>query len=168
MQPKRCAEISPRPLWVPYSANSLRGCTLCAESGISPSWAPRRASGSAVATGHGGWKPPLAQTVPSGPPPRHAAKPPLNTAPGWARCAACAAEIQCLEHAHLAALAEEDRAALSGRPRKANAGQYEIVLHQGPYESVMQQRAPWPQAPERTGPRSAAVLVRRMQASKRA
>ena len=28
----------------------------------------------------------------------------------------------------LAALAGEDRAALSGRPRKANAGQYEIVL----------------------------------------
>jgi hypothetical protein len=34
-----------------------------------------------------------------------------------------------VEHPHLAALAEEDRAALSGRPRKANAGQYEIVLH---------------------------------------
>ncbi len=31
----------------------------------------------------------------------------------------------------LVAGAGEDRAALSGRPRKANAGQYEIVLHQG-------------------------------------
>ena len=31
---------------------------------------------------------------------------------------------------HLAASAEEDRAALSGRPRKANADQYDIVLHQ--------------------------------------
>ena len=30
----------------------------------------------------------------------------------------------------LAAGAGEDRAALSGRPRKADAGQYEIVLHQ--------------------------------------
>ena len=36
-----------------------------------------------------------------------------------------------LRHRTLAAGAEEDRAALSGRPRKANAGQYEIVLHQG-------------------------------------
>ena len=45
-----------------------------------------------------------------------------------------------LEPVPLAALAEEDRAALSGRPRKANAGQYEIVLHQGHYEIVMQQR----------------------------
>jgi hypothetical protein len=41
----------------------------------------------------------------------------------------------------LAALAEEDRAALSGRPRKANASQYESVLHQGPYESMMRPRA---------------------------
>ena len=30
----------------------------------------------------------------------------------------------------LAALAEEDRATLSGRPRKANAGQYESVMQQ--------------------------------------
>ena len=44
-----------------------------------------------------------------------------------------------LEPVPLAALAGEDRAALSGRPRKANAGQYEIVLHQGPYESVLHQ-----------------------------
>ncbi len=35
-----------------------------------------------------------------------------------------------LEPVPLAALAEEDRTALSGRPRKANAGQYEGVLHQ--------------------------------------
>jgi hypothetical protein len=42
-----------------------------------------------------------------------------------------------LEPAHLAAGAGEDRAALSGHPRKANAGQYESVLHQGHYESVM-------------------------------
>ena len=42
-----------------------------------------------------------------------------------------------VEHPHLAAYAEEDRAALSGRPRKANAGQYESVLHQGHDESVM-------------------------------
>jgi hypothetical protein len=32
----------------------------------------------------------------------------------------------------LAALAEEDRAALSGRPRKANAGQYASVMHHAP------------------------------------
>jgi hypothetical protein len=64
-----------------------------------------------------------------------------------------------LEPAHLAAGAGEDKAALSGHPRKANAGQYAIVLPQ---------RDPWPQAPERTGPRSAAVLVRRMRASKQA
>ena len=38
-----------------------------------------------------------------------------------------------LELIPLATLAEEDRAALSGRPRKANAGQY---------ESAMQQRSP--------------------------
>ena len=38
-----------------------------------------------------------------------------------------------VERPHLAAGAGEDRAALSGRPRKANAGQY---------ETVMQQRAP--------------------------
>jgi hypothetical protein len=38
-----------------------------------------------------------------------------------------------LEPDHLAAGAEEDWAALSGRPRKANAVQY---------ESVMQQRVP--------------------------
>jgi hypothetical protein len=38
-----------------------------------------------------------------------------------------------LEPDHLAAGAGEDRAALSGRPRKADAGQY---------ESVMQQRNP--------------------------
>ena len=42
----------------------------------------------------------------------------------------------------LAPLAEEDRAALSGRPRKANAGQYEIVLHQGQYATVMPQPNP--------------------------
>ena len=64
-----------------------------------------------------------------------------------------------LEPAHLAAGAGEDRAALSGHPRKADAGQY---------ASVMQKRATWPQAPERTGPRSAAVLVRRMRASTQA
>ena len=62
-----------------------------------------------------------------------------------------------LEPVHLAAGAGEDRAALSGHPRKANAGQYEIVLHQGDYKSVIQKRATWP--------RSAAVLVRRMRAS---
>ena len=33
---------------------------------------------------------------------------------------------------NLAALAEEDRAALSGRPRKANAGQYAGVMQQRP------------------------------------
>ncbi|PHX77971.1 MAG: hypothetical protein CK544_04785 [Planctomycetaceae bacterium] len=70
-----------------------------------------------------------------------------------------------VEHLHLAAGAGEDRAALSGHPRKANADQYEIVLHQGDYKSVIQKRATWPQAPKRTGPRSAAVLVRRMRAS---
>jgi hypothetical protein len=42
-----------------------------------------------------------------------------------------------LEPVHLAAGAGEDRAALSGHPRKANAGQYETVLHQGHYETVM-------------------------------
>ena len=42
----------------------------------------------------------------------------------------------------LAALAGEDRAALSGRPRKANAGQYEIVLHQGQHATVMPQPNP--------------------------
>jgi hypothetical protein len=47
-----------------------------------------------------------------------------------------------VEHPHLAAGAEEDRAALSGRPRKANAGQYEIVLRQDQYEGVLQQPAP--------------------------
>ena len=35
-----------------------------------------------------------------------------------------------LEPVPLAALAGEDRAALSGRPRKANAGQYTSVMHQ--------------------------------------
>ena len=35
-----------------------------------------------------------------------------------------------LEPDHLAAGAEEDRATLSGRPRKANAGQYESVMQQ--------------------------------------
>ena len=35
-----------------------------------------------------------------------------------------------LEPVHLAALAGEDRAALSGRPRKANAGQYAGVMQQ--------------------------------------
>ncbi len=35
-----------------------------------------------------------------------------------------------VEHPHLAAGAEEDRAALSGRPRKANAGQYKRVMPQ--------------------------------------
>ena len=35
-----------------------------------------------------------------------------------------------LEPVHLAALAEEDRAALSGRPRKANASQYASVIPQ--------------------------------------
>ena len=42
----------------------------------------------------------------------------------------------------LAAGAGEDRAALSGRPRKANAGQYEIVLHQGQYATVIPQPNP--------------------------
>ncbi len=42
-----------------------------------------------------------------------------------------------LEPFPLAAGAEEDRAALSGRPRKANADQYESVLNQGHDESVM-------------------------------
>ena len=37
-----------------------------------------------------------------------------------------------LEPVPLAALAEEDWAALSGRPRKANAGQYETVMPQPP------------------------------------
>jgi hypothetical protein len=64
-----------------------------------------------------------------------------------------------LEPVHLAAGAGEDRAALSGHPRKADAGQY---------ATVMQKRTTWPQAPKRTGPRSAAVLVRRMRASRRA
>jgi hypothetical protein len=36
-----------------------------------------------------------------------------------------------LRHRILAAGAGEDWAALSGRPRKANAGQYETVMHQG-------------------------------------
>ena len=35
-----------------------------------------------------------------------------------------------LEPAHLAAGAGEDRAALSGHPRKADAGQYETVMQQ--------------------------------------
>jgi hypothetical protein len=35
-----------------------------------------------------------------------------------------------LEPVHLAAGAGEDRAALSGRPRKANAGQYQGVMPQ--------------------------------------
>ena len=47
-----------------------------------------------------------------------------------------------LRHRTLAAGAEEDRAALSGRPRKANAGQYEIVLHQGQHATVMPQPNP--------------------------
>ena len=47
-----------------------------------------------------------------------------------------------LEPVHLAAGAEEDRAALSGRPRKADAGQYAIVLHQSHYEIVLQHRTP--------------------------
>ena len=42
----------------------------------------------------------------------------------------------------LAASAGEDRAALSGRPRKANASQYESVMHQGQYVTVMPQRQP--------------------------
>jgi len=37
-----------------------------------------------------------------------------------------------VESHHLAAGAEEDRAALSGRPRKANAGQYATVMPQRP------------------------------------
>jgi hypothetical protein len=44
-----------------------------------------------------------------------------------------------VEHLHLAAGAGEDKAALSGHPRKADAGQYAIVLHQGHYETVMPQ-----------------------------
>jgi hypothetical protein len=48
----------------------------------------------------------------------------------------CVAELQQpqsvdLRHRILAAGAGEDWAALSGRPRKANAGQYETVMHQG-------------------------------------
>ena len=42
----------------------------------------------------------------------------------------------------LAAGAGEDRAALSGRPRKANASQYESVMHQVQYATVMPQRQP--------------------------
>ncbi len=42
----------------------------------------------------------------------------------------------------LAAGAGEDWAALSGRPRKADAGQHEGVLHQGQYATVIQQTAP--------------------------
>jgi hypothetical protein len=37
-----------------------------------------------------------------------------------------------VEHPHLAALAGEDRAALSGRPRKANAGQYICAMPKRP------------------------------------
>ena len=48
-----------------------------------------------------------------------------------------------VEHPHLAAGAEEDRAALSGRPRKAGAGQHEGVMQQhGQHASAMPQRAP--------------------------
>ena len=57
-----------------------------------------------------------------------------------------------VEHPHLAAGAEEDRAALSGRPRKANAGQYEIV---------MQQRAP---ARSHNAKKQADCIVPRMSA----
>ena len=46
-----------------------------------------------------------------------------------------------VEHPHLAAGAEEDRAALSGRPRKADAGQYANVMPQrNPAKIVTQQR----------------------------
>ena len=47
-----------------------------------------------------------------------------------------------VESHDLAASAGEDRAALSGHPRKADAGQYESVLHQDQYAGVMQQPAP--------------------------
>ncbi|MEN9641894.1 MAG: hypothetical protein RIR77_1083 [Planctomycetota bacterium] len=46
------------------------------------------------------------------------------------------------EHPHLAAGAGEDRAALSGHPRKADADQYESVLHQGQHEGLMQNALP--------------------------
>ena len=49
-------------------------------------------------------------------------------------------QLGIVEHPHLAAGAEEDRAALSGRPRKANASQYESVMHQVRYATVMPQR----------------------------
>ena len=57
-----------------------------------------------------------------------------------------------LEPAHLAAGAGEDRAALSGRPRKANAGQY---------ATVMQQRDP---ARSRNAKMQAEYIVPRMSA----
>ena len=46
-----------------------------------------------------------------------------------------------LEPVHLAAGAGEDRAALSGHPRKAYAGQYETVMHHRHHESALQQPA---------------------------
>jgi len=54
-----------------------------------------------------------------------------------------------VESHHLAALAEEDRAALSGRPRKANAGQYTRVMP----ERDFTQRRP------RLPPRGAVALL---------
>ena len=42
-----------------------------------------------------------------------------------------------LEPVHLAAGAGEDRAALSGHPRKANAGQYDSVMQQRPLAAVV-------------------------------
>ena len=42
-----------------------------------------------------------------------------------------------LEPVPLAAGAGEDRAALSGHPRKANAGQYESVMQQRPLAAVV-------------------------------
>jgi hypothetical protein len=60
-----------------------------------------------------------------------------------------------LEPAHLAAGAGEDRAALSGRPRKANAGQYATVM---PQRNPVRHRDPTMQ-PERSCPFVQDVLV---------
>jgi hypothetical protein len=59
-----------------------------------------------------------------------------------------------LEPDHLAAGAEEDRAALSGRPRKANAGQYDGVMHQDQYAGAMPQRTKPRQFPPNVIPTS--------------
>jgi hypothetical protein len=44
-----------------------------------------------------------------------------------------------LEPVSLAAGAGEDRAALSGRPRKADAGQYETVMQQRPLAALAEE-----------------------------